>query len=76
MTQEKFGATIGLTRGRVCQLERIDGQGLALRNLRRLLSVHRLELRRLGLTAQDFLELEGSREPTPTEAGSERTAND
>lgn len=61
LTQEDFGATIGVTKGRVSQLESDPTSGLRGSNLRKLADTYRVEIARLGLSLEDFLAREQPR---------------
>ncbi len=54
LTQEQLGKTLGISRGRVCQIEL--GQGnLGNENLLKLAESFRIDIARLGFTLEDFL---------------------
>ncbi len=54
LTQTELGDTIGLTAGRVCQIEKGRG-ALGNESLLNLTDRYRVEIARLGLTVEDFL---------------------
>jgi len=60
LTQEEIGDAIGVTRGRICQIEK-NGGTLGPENLLRLAERYRPELTRLGFTVEDFLRREEPR---------------
>jgi transcriptional regulator with XRE-family HTH domain len=55
MTQLEFAKTIGVSPGRVSQVEKIDGERLGAASVLKLLELYRVEIARLGLTLEDFL---------------------
>lgn len=66
LTQAEFGEAIGVSAGRICQVENSDQERLGSDALLELADRYRVELARLGLTVEDLMR--GSRAGPATAA--------
>ena len=53
MTQEEFAEAVGMSQGRVSQVE--NGAGISLRNALEIVDTYKRECRRLGISYRDFI---------------------
>ncbi len=63
LSQAAFGDAIGVTRGRVSQVESGDGGNFGIPTLLRIAALYRAELARLGYETEDLMRRDKPRRP-------------